>query len=464
MPRTAFGKQHSANSIRRTAFGEQGVSEARVRKPYLGWRTEPRDQGSGYQGWTNQEAENKEVENREVSENIGRRLRNLSRWEDGGEAGPILEALIRWSGLAAVTTVLSVAAWLAVRRCMASPSLPSVSAPIAAVGGLAIVALVTLVRHSRSLELSHPDSPASLRPAITRILAAHLPHALLTLTTVLFAVALSVPGQPTWSVLGLWTLVTATETWAWRSRFAITHLPGSDIRPEPFDRPTSPSTTLESLPPRMSQGPDVDQLAYSAAHSTTGLDSDTDISSVSTAGIDGDGKATIEDVENAEANARSRARQSLDRRLDTSSEQLAGDDAEIAVDQELEPEELCEGDEEQALPAGVTQQWTRGGCAVQGEWIEVLTRVAWEPGQRNAVVHLAFCPPLTTTPLVHAHVVEGVPADVTVAERRPYGARLELRIKQPIAIQSDSVVLARAETMAETRSETGGETSAEAAG
>jgi hypothetical protein len=118
-------------------------------------------------------------------------------------------------------------------------------------------------------------------------------------------------------------------------------------------------------------------------------------------------------------------------------------------------EELAECDESELLAAGVGQQWTRGGNANDGEWIEAVTRVGLEAGQRHAVLHLTFCPPLTVVPTLHAYVVEGTPADVVVAERRVYGARLELRIKQPIAIASDAIVLARAETAPAARSSSG---------
>jgi hypothetical protein len=129
---------------------------------------------------------------------------------------------------------------------------------------------------------------------------------------------------------------------------------------------------------------------------------------------------------------------------------------ELAECEELNAcEELAECDESELLAAGVGQQWTRGGNANDGEWIEAVTRVGLEAGQRHAVLHLTFCPPLTMVPTLQAYVVEGVPADVVVAERRVYGARLELRIKQPIAIASDAIVLARAETAPAARSSSG---------
>jgi hypothetical protein len=299
---------------------------------------------------------------------------------------------------AAVATLLPLAGWLAVRRGLATPTPPPVPPGIVAIGGLAVVALLLLIRVSQ--RKSRVAAVPATRTPLWQAATIYGPNLLLSLTALLFAFALTVPGQPTWSILGLWTLFTATESWAWRSHF----MEAIDIAPR---TPSIRDLELDSLEPA-SLEPDSLEQALPEQSQTESPNSDRFIGDVA---ISTDPVDATEDW---------------------------GTDAE--------EEEFAECDETEALPAGVGQQWTRGGSAVDGEWIEVLTRVALEPGQRHAVVHLAFCPAFLATPKVQAHVVHGVPADVSIAEQRVYGARLELRISQPSTLASDAIVLARAET------------------
>lgn len=49
-------------------------------------------------------------------------------------------------------------------------------------------------------------------------------------------------------------------------------------------------------------------------------------------------------------------------------------------------------------------------------------------GQRTVSLHVAFCPPMESTPKAEAKVIAGPSASVKVAEAQPYGLRLEVRI------------------------------------
>lgn len=51
-------------------------------------------------------------------------------------------------------------------------------------------------------------------------------------------------------------------------------------------------------------------------------------------------------------------------------------------------------------------------------------------GERVAVLHVAFCPPLARTPEVHAEQAEGPSATVRTTQILPHGARLEVRLSR----------------------------------
>ena len=50
------------------------------------------------------------------------------------------------------------------------------------------------------------------------------------------------------------------------------------------------------------------------------------------------------------------------------------------------------------------------------------------PGQRTAEIHLEFCPPFHTSPVLHIEQIEGPEALVKATQVLPYGARLEVRL------------------------------------
>ncbi|MBN2292817.1 MAG: hypothetical protein JXM70_10350 [Pirellulales bacterium] len=76
----------------------------------------------------------------------------------------------------------------------------------------------------------------------------------------------------------------------------------------------------------------------------------------------------------------------------------------------------------------VTQQVTRlqssDGSEIMTGWL----RASFEPGQRTASVHLAFCPPFSTMPSVEVEQVDGPPGRIKTVQLLPYGARFDLKL------------------------------------
>ncbi len=92
------------------------------------------------------------------------------------------------------------------------------------------------------------------------------------------------------------------------------------------------------------------------------------------------------------------------------------------------------------LQEHVTQQVTRvvepdGTDRVVG-WM----RVCFEPGQRLANVHLAFCPPFGRMPEATLERLEGPQVRIKRVQVFPFGARFDLKLSEP-AEQSEDVLL-----------------------
>lgn len=62
-----------------------------------------------------------------------------------------------------------------------------------------------------------------------------------------------------------------------------------------------------------------------------------------------------------------------------------------------------------------------------GEVIEGSIRVTLAAGERDATVHISFCPPLPTTPTVELEDVDGNGWDLKIAAVYPFGLRLQVR-------------------------------------
>lgn len=100
----------------------------------------------------------------------------------------------------------------------------------------------------------------------------------------------------------------------------------------------------------------------------------------------------------------------------------------VPVDSTAEAEaENCD-----ALVNGdVFQQITRSRDG-ELEHISALLRLTFSAGQRVAVSHLAFCPPLAEAPELEAEVTDGPDAAVTLTNIQTFGLRLELRLQEPV--------------------------------
>jgi 8-oxo-dGTP diphosphatase len=95
-----------------------------------------------------------------------------------------------------------------------------------------------------------------------------------------------------------------------------------------------------------------------------------------------------------------------------------------------------------AKPVGdeVLQQLTRTRAADGTETISGVLRVPLEAGQRTANVHVAFCPPLGQAPRIEVQQRGGPEVRIKTGQLLPYGARLDLKLAEPLET-SDAVVL-----------------------
>ena len=84
---------------------------------------------------------------------------------------------------------------------------------------------------------------------------------------------------------------------------------------------------------------------------------------------------------------------------------------------------------EAPLPYEVFQQITRTRAGDE-ERIAVSLRVSFAAGQRVAVEHVAFCPPLRGMPRLAAELLDGLDATVSLTSVQPFGFRLEVRLNE----------------------------------
>ena len=97
---------------------------------------------------------------------------------------------------------------------------------------------------------------------------------------------------------------------------------------------------------------------------------------------------------------------------------------------EIEPAESecpdLEGDEPE-IPAGLIQQLTRVR-EDDHESIHALVQAKIHANDRQAILHLAFCPPLADKPELTAHALDCDDADVRITQAETFGTRLEVRL------------------------------------
>ena len=93
---------------------------------------------------------------------------------------------------------------------------------------------------------------------------------------------------------------------------------------------------------------------------------------------------------------------------------------------EFEPVEL-EGDEQETEASEDITQWMSRRATDDGEVIEGWMRVTFAVGQREATIHVSFCPPLAGTPEIETEDLAGVDLEIRVASAFPFGLRMAVR-------------------------------------
>ena len=79
----------------------------------------------------------------------------------------------------------------------------------------------------------------------------------------------------------------------------------------------------------------------------------------------------------------------------------------------------------------ILQQLYRLRDEQEGEVIYGTVRADFAAGQRTAVVHVGFCPPLTQLPEIEAEALPGSAAKVKVVQAFAHGTRLDVRLPAP---------------------------------
>ena len=267
--------------------------------------------------------------------------------------------MLRVAGASVVILLLLAAAFLWVRRATGAISTPLTPVSLIAVGGC--VAVAAFAAHA----LFRRADPG---PAAGIVLSVFL-----TVGTLAFAAATSLPGSAPFGLVGLWGLIAAEELWAWRRpRFT---LPLRDHVPVA----AAPRCPVQPIP-------DCEQFEQAIADSALGLS--------------------------------------------------------ISRDH-------------------VTQQVTRLVEPDGTERVVGWMRVCFEPGQRLASVHLAFCPPFGRTPEAALERLEGPQVRIKRVQVFPFGARFDLKLGSPSEQHSHVLLQVAAELPAEVSD---GAASSEAAG
>lgn len=81
---------------------------------------------------------------------------------------------------------------------------------------------------------------------------------------------------------------------------------------------------------------------------------------------------------------------------------------------------------EESISSDVTQWLTRSSTA-DAEIIEGGVRIDFADGQRDATIHISFCPPLTGVPEITTEDLDGRDLEVRVSAAFPFGVRFAVR-------------------------------------
>lgn len=72
-------------------------------------------------------------------------------------------------------------------------------------------------------------------------------------------------------------------------------------------------------------------------------------------------------------------------------------------------------------------QWMSRRMTDDGEVIEGWMRVSFQSGQREATIHVSFCPPLPGSPAIETEDLEGADLEIRAASVFPFGLRMTAR-------------------------------------
>lgn len=90
------------------------------------------------------------------------------------------------------------------------------------------------------------------------------------------------------------------------------------------------------------------------------------------------------------------------------------------------PDDDSEWQRQPSITPDVTQ-WLTRSITVEGEIIEGGLRVNFDEGQRDATLHVSFCPPFRKVPEVTTEDLDAAQLEIRVAAIFPFGARLNVR-------------------------------------
>lgn len=78
-------------------------------------------------------------------------------------------------------------------------------------------------------------------------------------------------------------------------------------------------------------------------------------------------------------------------------------------------------------PASDVTQWLTRSQTAEGEIIEGGFRIDFQVDQRDATIHVSFCPPFSQTPKISTSDLDEANLEIHVAASFPFGARLTIR-------------------------------------
>jgi hypothetical protein len=92
------------------------------------------------------------------------------------------------------------------------------------------------------------------------------------------------------------------------------------------------------------------------------------------------------------------------------------------------PQGVADNTDDIQTNSTITQQLVRRRQPDGTESISGYLRADFEPGQRTAILHVSFCPPLDASPNCAAEPSDGPAAQIRITQVLPQGARLEAKL------------------------------------